>query len=98
MVLAEGDILDGGSNYSETKRNVRILNKTSISNPSVEDLLPGEMFVNVSEGKIFTLKNSQDGKIWTPQDLMAWKNPALDPNATPETGGGGEFEEEKKEE
>ena len=60
-VLAEGDILDGGSNYSETKRNVRILNKTSISNPSVEDLLPGEMFVNVSEGKIFTLKNSQDG-------------------------------------
>jgi hypothetical protein len=60
-VLAEGDILDGGSNYSETKRNVRILNKTSISNPSVEDLLPGEIFVNVSEGKIFTLKSSQDG-------------------------------------
>lgn len=60
-VLAEGDILDGGSNYSEVKRNVRILNKASNSNPSVEDLLPGEIFVNVSEGKIFTLKSSQDG-------------------------------------
>lgn len=44
------------------------------------------------------LKNSQDGKIWTPQDLMAWKNPALDPNATPESSGGGEFEEEEKKE
>ena len=60
-VLAEGDILDGGSNYSEVKRNVRILNKASNSNPSVEDLLPGEIFVNVSEGKMFTLKSSQDG-------------------------------------
>lgn len=60
-VLAEGDILDGGSNYSEIKRNVRILNKSSNSNPSVEDLLPGEIFVNVSEGKMFTLKSSQDG-------------------------------------
>lgn len=60
-VLAEGDVLDGGSDYSGVKRNVRILNKTSNSNPSVEDLLPGEIFVNVSEGKIFTLKSSQDG-------------------------------------
>lgn len=60
-VLAEGDVLDGGSDYSGVKRNVRILNKTSNSNPSVEDLVPGEIFVNVSDGKMFTLKSSQDG-------------------------------------
>jgi len=60
-VLAEGDILDGGSGYTGITRSVRVLNRTSTSNPSVSDLIPGEIFFNVSEGKMFTLKSSQDG-------------------------------------
>ena len=60
-VLAEGDILDGGSGYTGVTRSVRILNKTSISNPSVEDLIPGEIFINLYEGKMFTLKEIQGG-------------------------------------
>lgn len=46
------------------------------------------------------LKDAPDGKIYTPQDMLQWKNPALDPNAMPESSGAdGQFdeEEEKKE-
>ncbi len=64
-VLAEGDVLDGGKEnnvgYSGVTRGVRILSKTSTSDPIIKDLIPGELSINISDGKMFTLKKKIDG-------------------------------------
>jgi hypothetical protein len=81
-VLAEGDVLDGGKEnnvgYSGVTRGVKILNKTSTSDPIIEDLIPGELSINISNGKMFTLKKKIDDSF----EIIQFVGSTLNENST----------------
>jgi hypothetical protein len=63
-VIKEKDIINGGTlsgetAYSGSNRYLKFLVKSSEQTgvtPSVSDLLPGELMLNIADGKLFTLK------------------------------------------
>ena len=65
-VIKEKDIIHGGTlsgetSYSGSNRYLKFLVKSSEQSgviPSVNDLLPGELMLNIADGKLFTLKGS----------------------------------------
>ena len=65
-VIKEKDIIHGGTISGETafsgsNRYLKFLVKSSEQSgikPSVSDLLPGELMLNIADGKLFTLKGS----------------------------------------
>ena len=65
-VIKEKDIIHGGTISGETafsgsNRYLKFLVKSSEQSgltPSVNDLLPGELMLNIADGKLFTLKGS----------------------------------------
>lgn len=67
-VIKENDIVNGGSiggesTFSGSNRTFRyILKSTDYSSvvPTVEDLLPGELAVNIKGGKLYTLKGTHN--------------------------------------
>lgn len=65
-VIKEKDIINGGTlsgetSFSGSNRYLKFLVKSSEQSgviPSVNDLLPGELMLNISDGKLFSLKGS----------------------------------------
>lgn len=67
-VIKESDIVNGGvigfgSHYTGSTRELTYLNKILFNpgdKPMVNDLLPGQLAINISDGVIFALKSSGD--------------------------------------
>ncbi len=90
-VIKEGDIVNGGvigfgSHYSGSTRDLTYLNKILLNSgdkPSVVDLLPGQLAVNVTDGSLFTLVSSGNSYV-----VVEFKNSTFSGDSNTELSGG----------